>query len=434
LVILVLLVSAGLAQQPDFGGPTILSRGIGPVLGGGGELARIRPFFGVHGSYNTDLTPVSVDSEGNIPSYDAYGVTATFGAVGYHTWRRTILGLDYRGSAHHYSRHSYFDGIDQMLSLGVAHQASRRTTVFFRESAGTYTRGNVPLGGIGFSDSLFPDMPTNDLFDARTYHMSSSAGLIFQKSSRLSFGFGGTGMLTRRRSSSLVGVTGALAQADTAYLVNPGNVIGIDYGYGHFEYTNAFGTTDFHAVSFNYGARLGRSWRLGLRAGTYRVESLALRRTAVDPIVAAIIGASQGIERYHSIRYRPRGDVRLSRAFRRFSLSLGYSRYIEVNNGIYLGAENNSVGISTGFPISRRVSLGLSGFYGRYSSLGQGYDTYESYGGGSGLSIRLSSMLHLVTRGYARQWHANGSQLRRTGLGASVGFTFTPGEFPLSFW
>jgi len=132
LAISLCLCGVALAQRSLYEGPSILSRGVGPVMGGGGELIRLRPFIGVNGLYDSGLTPVSVDSQGRLLEDDAYGAEVHFGALGYHSWRRTVLGLDYRGNVRHYTQKTYYDGSDHQLSLGVTHQFSRRWAVSFR--------------------------------------------------------------------------------------------------------------------------------------------------------------------------------------------------------------------------------------------------------------------------------------------------------------
>jgi hypothetical protein len=156
---------SALAQQVDYQGPTILSRGVGPVLQGGGELVRLRPFLSLMGSYDTGLTPVSVDAEGNTIEQNSYGVNANFGVVGYHTWRHTVLGVDYRGDVRHYARNTYYDGTNHNLSLGVTHQPSRSLVFSFREAAGTYSRSYGLLTAGGFYDPVFSGAPNNELFE-----------------------------------------------------------------------------------------------------------------------------------------------------------------------------------------------------------------------------------------------------------------------------
>jgi len=434
LAISLCLCGVALAQRSLYEGPSILSRGVGPVMGGGGELIRLRPFVGVNGLYDSGLTPVSVDSQGRLLEDDAYGAEVHFGALGYHSWRRTVLGLDYRGNVRHYTQKTYYDGSDHQLSLGVTHQFSRRWAVSFREAAGTYSRNYGLFGGLGYFDREFANTPADELFDGRTHYASTMGDLTFYKSPRLSFNMGGTGFVVRRRSQSLVGVTGANARGDIAWRVSRRHVIGVDYGFNHYEFTRGFGGADFHLAAFNWSVEFGRRWQFGIRAGGARVEVLGLRYVAVDPVIAAIIGQTTGIEAYHALNYVSQGDVRLMRSFQRSNLTLYYSRGLDPGNGIFLTSQRDSAGLSYSHTFSRRWNVGVNAGYGGYSSLGQGLGKYRSVEGGGGFACQLSRFLHLVGHVAARDYEVRSSALQRTHLRATIGFSLSPGDLPLSLW
>lgn len=422
------------AQRADYEGPTILSRGAGAILGGGGEQVRIRPYFGVNGIYDSGLTSVTVTPDGTIPETSALGVEASFGAYGYHNWRRTVLGLDYRGQARHYTRKTYYDGVDQNLTLGITHQASRQWIFTLRESAGTYSRSFGTLDGYGFFDSNSVSTPSQELFDGRTYYVSTNGDVTYQKSPRLSFGMGGSGVAVRRRSSALVGLTGEVARGDVAWRVNRSNVIGADYGFTHFKYTRAFGATDFHTAAFNWSVEVARRWQLKLRAGGARVETQGLRYVAVDPLIAAIIGQSTGIEAFYTLRYVPSGDIRIARSFQRSTVSLSYTRTVDPGNGFYLTSIRNGAEASYSRTLRQSWNFGASAGYFSYQSIGQGLGRYQSFEGGGGFTRRLAGPLHLVARFDSRWYEAQGTVLRRTHVRGTLGFTFSPGDLPLALW
>ncbi len=436
LAILVVIVSAGVlfAQRPDYEGPTILSRGVGPVLLGGGEFVRLRPYLSVTGIYDTAVTPVSVNQNGEIPQTDIYGVQGTLGVAGYHNWRRTILGLDYRGSYRHYTRHTYFDGSDQALTLGVSHQVSRRVGFSVRQAAGVFARGFGPTAYGGYYDPNFANIPSNELFDSGTYYFTPMADVVFAKSPRLSFNLGGSGVFVRRRSSQLVGVTGGSARGDMSYLVSPSTAIGVDYFFTHYGYTRGFGGSDIHGVAFNYAVRLGRRWHFGLRAGGARVESLGLRRVAVDPLVAAIIGQTTGVETYYRKNYVPQGNVSLSRSFQRLTVSFGYGIDTGYGNGVYLTSKRQTASANLNFSAMKRWSFALSGGYNTFSSLSENLGRYEGYYGGGGVTCQIVKSLHLVSRVDARRYQVQSSNFDRVGMSASIGLAFSPGDLPLSLW
>lgn len=433
-LILLSLAGAALAQRAEYEGPTILSRGAGTIMRGGGELVRLRPYVHLNGVYDSGLTPVSVDAQGNIPEDDAYGVEAGVGVLGYHTWKDTILGLDYRGNFRHYTRHTYYDGTDQLLSLGVTHQLSRRVTFSLRESAGTYSRSFGALSAYDFFDPAFANIPSNELFDGRTYYLSTMGDLTFDKSPRLSFNVGGSGLVVRRRSRALIGVTGWTARGDTAYRVSRRHAIGVDYFFTHYDFTNAFGASDIQALAWNWSARLGRYWDFGLRIGAARVETLGLRRVAIDPIVAAIIGQTTGIEAFYRLNYVPNGDIRLSRVFRRSRLSFDYSRGTHHGNGLYLTSQFESAGMGYSHTAFRRWNVGVSAGYDSYSSLGQSIGKYRGARGGVGITCQLSHSMHLVSRFDVRRLEVEHTTFQREHYRVTVGLAYSPGDLPLSLW
>jgi hypothetical protein len=434
LLLLTVTVGSVVAQRPDYQGPTILSRGMGTVLQGGGELLELRPYLSLDGIYDSALTSVSVDQQGKVPQTDGYGAEVGFGVYGYHNWRHSMLGVDYRGNLHHYNQATYYDGTDHMLSLGFTHQPTRRLSFTLREAAGMYSRSYGWFNGYQYFDPAFANVPTNELFDGRTIYMSTMGDITYTMSPRLSFNVGGSGMVVRRRSQSLVGTTGWTARGDVAYRASRTFAVGADYNFSHYEFTGSFGASDIHTVSVDLSARLGRGWDLGLRAGGARVEILGLRSVAVDPVIAAIIGRTTGVEVLYETQYLPSIEATLARVFRRSSLSFGYGAGVDPGNGMYLTSRSNRGSMSYSYTASRRWNFGLSGGYGSYSGLSQSLGKYESYNAGGGLTCKLMNWVHLVGRYDARRYTIESSTFRRFNHRASVGIAFSPGDLPLSLW
>jgi hypothetical protein len=422
------------AQQAEYQGPTILSRGLGTALQSGGSLLRLRPYLSLTGVYDGGLTPVAVDASGRIPQEDLYGGDIQFGVYGYRGWRRSLLGIDYRGGVRHYTRKTYYDGSDHNLTLGFNHQPTRRLAFTFREAAGTTSRNHGIYSGYAYFDPAFADVPANDLFNGRVYYASTLGDLTYLKSQRLSFNIGGSGVVVRRRSKALVGVTGATARADVQYKLGRAAAIGADYDFTHYEFTNAFGASDIHTVSLDLSFRLGRWWDLGLRGGGARVETLGLQRVAVDPIVAAIIGRATGIEAVYRLHYIPSGQVKLSRAFRRSTLSFDYSTGVSAGNGIYMTSRGQSASFGYSHTAFRRWNFGLTGGYSSLSGLAQEIAKYQSYNAGGGFSCQVNTWMHIVGRYDARRYDAGQAIVRRVTHSASLGIAFSPGDLPLSLW
>jgi hypothetical protein len=412
-------LATGLAQRAEYPGPTILSRGLGTVLQGGGELMRLRPFLSLTGVYEAGLTPVSVDSAGNIPDQAAYGGRAEFGVNGYHNWRYTLLGIDYRGDARHYNRRTYYDGSDHSLSLGVTHQISRQWAFTLRQAAGTSSSDYGGYSGYAFFEPSFANVPTNELFNARTNYLSSLGDLTYSPNARLSFNLGGNGMMVRRRNRALAGVTGYGARGDVQYRLGRSLSLGADYQYSHYDFTGSFGESDTHTVAVDLAIQLGRYWTLGLRGGGARVEALGLQRVAVDPIIAAILGPTNFLEVFYRVNYVP---------------ALSIDTGVSPGNGIYLTSRHQNAGIGYSYTAYRRWSFGLSGGYTKYGSVGQALGRYESYSAGGGVTCQVNGWMHVVGRYDARRQEVANSAFRRMAHGVSLGVAFSPGALPLSLW
>ena len=421
-------------QRVEYPGPTILSRGLGTLLQGGGELLKLRPYLSLTGVYDTGLTAVSVDPSGAIPSTAGYGANVEFGVNGYHNWRRTLLGVDYRGSVRHYSAKTYYDGTNHSLSLGVTRRISQEWEFTLRQAAGTRTRDYGFYAGSAFFDPAYADVPSNELFDARTNYLSSLGDLTYAPNPRLSFSLGGNGMVVRRRSLSLAGVTGYGARADVQYRLGRSVSLGADYRYTHYDFTRSFGESDVHTAALDLSFELGRYWTLGLRGGGARVEALGLQRVAFDPIVAAIIGPGSGLEVFYRVNYVPSVGARLSRAFRRSSIAANAEAGVSPGNGIYLTTRTQSAGLGYSYTGFRRWHFGLSGNYSKYGSLGQALGRYVSYSGGGGVSCQINDWIHVVGRYDARRQAVAQTVFRRVAHGVSLGIAFSPGPFPLSLW
>src|ERR1017187_5456805 len=97
--------AAPASSDEAYSGPAILSRGQTPGTQSAAPIA-FRPYIGLNGDYTSGLVPVSVNSSGQIPLTDAYGVALTLGAYTHRTGKHTTLALDYRANFQHYPQDS----------------------------------------------------------------------------------------------------------------------------------------------------------------------------------------------------------------------------------------------------------------------------------------------------------------------------------------
>jgi hypothetical protein len=393
--------------------------------------------------YGNGLTPASIDETGAVLDQESYGYNASFGVVGVKPFRRSQLSVNYQGGFRHFARTPHQDGIDQTLAINYVAQASQRTTYSLTQAAGTYSRA-VGLGGIGGGggimgmtgfgvlDPTLGGVPTDDIFDTRTYYSASGGDVSYKKTARWSWNGGGTAYFIRRRASGLAGVNGYIARGDTSYQLSRTRVVGVGYNYMRQRFNRGFGSADAHATGVNFGQRLGRRWYADLQLNVIRVEIQRLEQVQLDPVVAALLGQQTATEVFHGTYSTLGGGAALTGTFRKSSMSFGAVRGVAPGNGVLLTSLRDIAFVTYRASLTGRWSLGLSTAYSSIRAISQNLDQSGFWGTGS-TSYRVTGFMH-VTAGYGiRQVELN-TGFRRTGYQATLGLSFAPGEIPLMLW
>lgn len=422
------------SSQPEYAGPSVLSRGLGASILARQQSVRFRPYLGISGFCDSGLTSLTVGVGGKPPNQLACGVDGQLGLNGYHIWRKSQLGIQYTGDYHHYARYSNYDGIDQLLSLGYTLRTTKRTQLTLKESAGTFSRNYVQPTAYGFYDANALPVPDSVPFDNRIYYAQSAADFTFRPTARLSFNMGGNFDAVRYRASSLYGSTVETGRADVIYRYNRFGSIGASYEFSHMRFKNVFGSSDLHDLSIVWSARLSRSWELRLRAGATRVETLAFQVVAVDPFIAAITGQTAAIRATYRLNYVPSGGASLSKSFQHASLTFNYDRGVTPGNGVFITSSQETGRASYSYVGIRRWTFSTSLGYERYTALVQTINQYKSYEAGAGVGRELGKGVGLSIRFDERRYDTGFGNFRRDAYRAMLGFTWSPGDVPLMLW
>lgn len=417
----------------DYTGPAVLSRG------GGGGVAPVspitfRPYVNVNALYTTGLLAREARPDGGFNDEGLFGGEAAVGLYGYHGWKRTVVGLNYRGDYRRYSRHTSYDRSNHFLAFGVTHRVSPKVEVTVRQGAGSFSYNHGYFGSFGFYDPTFANVPHDELLDNRTNYITSMADVSYIKSPRLSFNFGGSGFTVRRQASALYGVTGANARTDVAYRLTRHTTVALDYLYTHFGFDKAFGGSDMHAVAANYSYQINRYWQVALRGGVIRLETSYLGTVQIDPVVAAIIGRSTGYRAFYRKDLAPTFSVQLSRRFRNGSTDVSYHYGMTPGNGLYLTSKQNALSAGYSYTGMRRWNFTASAHYRDLEGVGQDIRSYRTAGGSAGATRMLGSRnLYLTARCDVRRAIA-GEDFRRNFRSVTIGFAYSPGDTPLRLW
>jgi len=272
------------------------------------------------------------------------------------------------------------------------------------------------------------------LFDNRTDFLQGFGSMTYLMSPRLSFTVGGDGFYVHRQSKELIGMEGYTGRGQLQYRVSRVTTIGGRYERSHYQYPSYFGQSDFNTYTAFLATRFSPLWTFRLEAGAYQVSTQGLTVVALDPAVAAILGASTITRTFSGNDWLPQGRATLERKFRQATLSFNYSRMMAPGNGVYLTSRAETGGASINYLGIRRFSLDLGGGYTAYSSLGQGLPPYRTFTGSLGIAYSLTHALHAIARYDLRQQEITIAGFRNTSYRISLGLAFSPGTLPLSLW
>jgi hypothetical protein len=422
-------------QQTTYAGPSILSRDKSLIGERGGKLLDFRFFGEVTGIYDSGLTPVTTDSQGNLVNVGgAEGVEAGFGVIGSKRWKRDQLSIDYKGSYRRYNSDQAFNGTDQLLNLSYSRILTRRITLDLKETAGTVTLANGTFSYLPLTNTDLFAVPANELFDNRTNFLQSRVDLTWQESARLSFGVGGEGFVVRRASLLLAGLNGYSARANVAYRISKRQTLSASYNHSYYDFQRQFGDANLDTMSLGYSLGLSRKWDFGLDGGVTHIEDLGLRQVSLDPAIAALVGQSFATVTFHAMSYIPNADIRLIRRFDRSSLSIAGSIGATPGNGVYLTSKQETLSTNYSYSGYRRLTVGFTFAYSKLSAVGQTLGTYDNYTGGFGSTFKLSHDTHLQFRYDYRRYTTQNAIFQKDSQRLSLGFAFSPGEKPLAIW
>src|SRR5688572_29093220 len=289
---------AEVALSQGYGGPSILSRGGNRPGQRGRAPSDIVVYGGVRGTIDTGLTPVLLAEDGTVATREVYGVQAEIGAYGTHSWRRTVLGLDYRGDYRMTTRNRGYNGTNQALSLDIQHQVNPRLSFFFREAAGTTNRAFGGFAAPVNTDLSSLNLVNDEVFDTRQYFSQTTAGVAIRRSARTTFVVIGDGFFVKRPDPRLVSMAGYRATVGVNYRISSRTTIGGSYQYMTFNYSRAFAGSDMHGPIFSVVHRLTRNLELSLAGGFLRLNSFGTQRVTLSPEVAALLGRPTGVEAF----------------------------------------------------------------------------------------------------------------------------------------
>ena len=210
--------------------------------------------------------------------------------------------------------------------------------------------------------------------------------------------------------------------------------LGGSYTFSNYEFGSNLGSAQnqsFHGV---FSGAMGRFWTVNVEAGVTVSESTSLLPLKLDPVLAALFGASTvNIIHYNKTTY-PTGSLQLAHKFQRANFTANYVRSSSAGNGVYTSAKGEAGYAALSYTGLRRIFASVDGGYYGTEGISQDLSRYWQFSAGGGLTYNMDHALHLTARYDSRHSEYFASGLNRTGYRATFGLTFSPGSTPLSLW
>jgi hypothetical protein len=432
-LVAIALAAAEMAFSQGYGGPSMLSRGGNRPGHRGRSPMDLTAYGAVRGTLETGLTPVRLGEDGALGSDRRYGVQADIGAYGAHNWRKTSLGLDYRGDYRKTAQLGGYQGINQALSLDLTHTPNNRVTLFFRETGGTTNRA---FGG--FTAPSIPDpnsfnLANNEVFDSRLYFSQTSAGASYQKTARLSFTAMGDYFFAKRPDRRLVGVSGYRGSGGTQYRFSSRSAMTFDYQLVTFEFPRVYGDSRMHGGTVSFQRRMTRNLDINLGGGALYLRASGTQTVELSPEVAAILGRSTGVAAFTRTSVIPQISAMVNYTLERSRFTGSYWTGVVPGNGVFLTSQMDALSAGYSFSGVRKLSIGASARYTNIKSKAVQLGNLRMLGAGGGLNYAFTRMFSLSSQIDYRTFDTPGLQ-GREGMIVSFGISVSPARIPLSMW
>jgi hypothetical protein len=419
-------------SSSSYDGPNVMGRGDMRIGLLGADSVPIRFSFNVGGTYDTLLGAFRTDENGNLaPGAGSYGVQGGFDVSGQKRFRRAILGISYNGNYNYFPGLDGFNGLNQALNLGYSRRLGRRLEMNWINTASLTNRllGN-PLNQQALGADL-ASAPVNELFDNRIFFLQSQMTLSYRLSSRWQLVGGGNGGVVRRQASSLAGVNVYGGTAGIMYRWSRNTTIGINYDFSHFNFGRSFGESNIHGSTVNFARRIGRDWQVNASVGGQSIYTVGARRVALDPVIAALLGSTEGVEAFSSRRWVTSYGAGVERRIRRSSFTAQASRSVVPGNGLLLTSVIDLISFGMTYTATRDWSLNAGASRSSMTDVsGSNLGRFDVSQVQAGVNRTLNRELGMFGTVEYRTFALGISSFDRSGFRFTVGLTYTPTSLP----
>jgi hypothetical protein len=467
------LISLALAAPPataqfmgNFGGAGAMGGGGAAAAAAGADTvgAGFRPAVRVVGTYNTALVPASLQTGGELRTFNSWGVGILGGVAGARQLtERTGLGLYYHAAYRYYEKNRSINRFSNTLALGLFHRFSERVSLTstvlggwgiggfgfgstFGGLGGFGSLGSVGAGfrqvpgavgaGNGLADSFGTpennDLVDNEVLDARTGFAAVTTFITYRPTERWSISAGGIGYMVRREGFQF-GVNSYGGRLSAGYQISSRSEFGVFYGNNRSDYVNAFGGINVQILAGSFSYSLAPRTRLTLLGGGFHVNSTFVGTVPLDPLLAQLLGEPHGLAIQSISRFSYIAGARIGHEFERSAIQAFYRRGVTPGNGLLLPSTREVAGLTYGYSGIDKWALSVGAFASRTIGIFQSNSQYLAYTVRVSAGYRLYRNTHLQLSAGARLIDLTGGIHNRGQVFVSAGLGWSPGELPLPF-
>jgi hypothetical protein len=387
-------------------------------------------YANLSGSYFSDITPVAEDSQGEIESFDQYGLWGTLGVRLNKVGPRSATSFAASGGYAYYNQVNSVGGFQGTFEIADSRQKSRRFA--WHNSLAGFTTNYAGAGYYYYSDLPVAQVanPAGEIFDSRVYSVSAATGFTYAHSARWTF-TGQAGVFgNTRETSTFADARGVLGRGSAAYSLSRRTAVGASYSYNYFFFPHGFGEVRAQTILGTIARQLSRRWWIHLAAGPVEASGERLTVVELDPIIAELTGQTSGIEVYKGSTRTWSAQGMLAGRFQRSSVNVEYFRGVVPGNGLYVSSFTEYLGGNYTIPRGRDWSFGGYGNYARMRPFTQTIlpTEYSTINGVA--SYRITE--HLGLSFTAGLWRTNAfkNALARNRFVTSIGLTYASNELP----
>jgi hypothetical protein len=325
-----------------------------------------------NGAYDSNAQILSNGQTAGAPGYSVGG-----GIELSHVWKDAQLGLSYNGGYQHYNSNFFISGPTQNLTLGYTKRLGRRWSLSLTEGAGIYLYGETSYSSQATNTTPLVANP----FAPEMKFASSSFGLTYQQTRRLSYTLGGYYSLYRYTGPGGIGAEDVGGSISANYRLTARTTVGASYSYSYFLYQRHAGNDHLNGFYGTLAHQFQNHWSASVSAGVARSSAVGTIQVPVtiltgqqQPLTGYVLGS------YHDVSDIPSFSGTATHSYRRSQISINAGQGVSSGNGVFLASKNRFLGGIYSYNMRHSSVLSVAGYYNRLTSVANTVSTAYSSG------------------------------------------------------